>query len=573
MGLSNAFDKSALSAASVLHGFDYERFRSKVSALSIGIAFDKDAASRQEGRTTLELLTNLLARQYGTLRFEVSMDGHAEVAAIARYLTNLAREINPLIDARAMSEDAQGHRERIDVRLAIGSMCFVDTVPTIYVGSNRWEFGVSVHAPINSGTGENPFGAAAAACLGAAALFRMVFAQELARGEPGGDGSTDAPSTAAADVITRVSDPPVRISLLSMAHAGGEPEHQPPIDEGPIAIDETYLVGVGAIGNAATWVLGRTPRLTGTLHLVDHEVVEPTNLQRYLLTSATDVGHLKVDVATVYLNVTAREKSPALVVSAHARTWSEVAAASPDRLFPRVLLALDSAEARIGVQGSLPAWVANAWTQPGNLGVSRHPSFTRGACIACLYGSAGARKSKDMVYFDALGGRDLPELMEIRELLHSRRAVGEAFLRRTAERLGVPFEPLAKFAGEPLESFYHDALCGGIVLRLGGASSAKAIEVPLPFQSALAGVMLAAELVLDAMRARSAPLPCRTEIDLLRPIAPNLNVPAAKSASGFCICQDAVYLKTYGRKYSELVAGSDSLDREQAGFVASAPSV
>src|SRR2546421_70372 len=51
-----------------------------------------------------------------------------------------------------------------------------------------------------------------------------------------------------------------------------------------------------------------------------------------------------------------------------------------------VLVALDTAGGRRSVQASLPGWIANAWTQPGDLGVSSHSRFDApGACLACLY--------------------------------------------------------------------------------------------------------------------------------------------------------------------------------------------
>jgi hypothetical protein len=215
----------------------------------------------------------------------------------------------------------------------------------------------------------------------------------------------------------------------------------------------------------------------------------------------------------------------------------------------RMLLALDSAEDRIAAQASLPRWVANAWTQPENLGVSRHQFLGDQACVACLYFPVGARKSKDVLYAEALRIQE-DGLMEVRALLHSGAPVGSAFLKRAAERLNVPAEPLARFANEPLETFYSEALCGGIVLQLGGAiGTERDTEVPMAFQSALAGILLAAELVIDAGSLREAPLPCRTEVDLRRPLGTRLNSPAAKHPSGRCICQDPVYIRAYTAKY------------------------
>ena len=67
----------------------------------------------------------------------------------------------------------------------------------------------------------------------------------------------------------------------------------------------------------------------------------------------------------------------------------------------------------------------------------------------------------------------------------------------------------------------------------------------MAFQSALAGILLAAELITDAGGLRSVQPPAQTEIDLCRlaiggDTVVRLNTPAAKNFSGRCICQDDV---------------------------------
>ena len=55
------------------------------------------------------------------------------------------------------------------------------------------------------------------------------------------------------------------------------------------------LVGVGAVGNSAAWALARTP-FTGQIFLVDPEVVELSNIQRYVLCTRSDEGGAKVEI-------------------------------------------------------------------------------------------------------------------------------------------------------------------------------------------------------------------------------------------------------------------------------------
>ena len=70
---------------------------------------------------------------------------------------------------------------------------------------------------------------------------------------------------------------------------------------------------------------------------------------------------------------------------------------------------------RRAVQASLPEWIGNAWTQPGDLGVSLH-RFQAGACLSCLYLPAHATPSEDAIVAEALRIPD--HVMEIRKSLH-----------------------------------------------------------------------------------------------------------------------------------------------------------
>ena len=71
----------------------------------------------------------------------------------------------------------------------------------------------------------------------------------------------------------------------------------------------------------------------------------------------------------------------------------------------------------------------------------------------------------------------------------------------------------------------------------------------MAFQSALAGVMLAAEIVQHAQGKHSVDR-TRTEIDLLRPLGMHLSNNDAKHPSGRCLCQDPDFIGVYNEKYA-----------------------
>ncbi len=83
----------------------------------------------------------------------------------------------------------------------------------------------------------------------------------------------------------------------------------------------------------------------------------------------------------------------------------------------------------------------------------------------------------------------------------------------------------------------------------GAGGDRRAMAVPIAFQSAPAGVLLAIEVVADASGLRTATMAALTKIDLLKPIGSCLTTPAAKHASGNCICQDPSYVAAFSSKY------------------------
>jgi hypothetical protein len=511
MALANFFDKAAMAASQVLSGVDRSSFATALGAHNIGLAFDDSAADSPEGRYTLELSINLLARLYPRISI---IPGGPNAEAAVEALAAAARAINPEIEIG-------GDPAAVTLFLAVGASEITSSSAVIYAGSDGWVARVSTKGPVGSGRTDNPFGACAAACFGAANIFRVAFGAHLPAGAPDEDMS---------------------LSLIDYDPTAAEPAN-PALTA--VDLGESYLVGLGAIGNGAVWALARTPGLSGVLHFVDGETVDPSNLQRYVLTTQKSVRESKVAIAADQFRGSGVDARP------HNEHWGDFLRGVSSRNFARVAVAVDSDGDRIAVQASLPRRVINSWTQPGDLGVSRHGFLGDDACLVCLYLPEGEGQHLDRIIAEAIG---LPEaFMEIRTMIHLKQPIGRSLLERAAVAMGVDLEPLLRFENESVRSFYTQAVCGGIVLRLGGtlgsASKHQMAAVPLAFQSALAGVMLAAELVIDAGGLRTSPIPVTTKIDLLRPLASHLSIAARKHPSGRCICQDEDYKKTYSDKY------------------------
>jgi Prokaryotic E2 family C len=383
---------------------------------------------------------------------------------------------------------------------------------SIFIGSQCWNAHFSSRSPQSIGQSENIIGASAAACFGAAAVFRYFFHKELGVPKP-------------ADEEYTLSLFDYRRELCNVAEA---------ID---YDLGEIALAGIGAIGNAAVWVLSQTS-CKGHLHLVDPEFVDDTNPQRYILTDAASAGSKVRLAANLWRN-------PRLIPVEHETTWGGFISKHPKWEMPLVAAGLDSAEDRIAVQASLPRWVLNSWTQANDLGVSRHEFNSDSACLACLYWPKKQRPNFDEEIKAAI--RFSGELMEIRNMLYFQTPLDDNWLDRISRDMGRSRELLEIFKGKTLDAFYREAICGGHII----VSEGERIEVPMVFQSALAGIMLAGEIIKYGIAGQKLNSELvTTKIDLLRPLGTHLSEQYKKRTDVRCICSDPVYQRRFIEKYS-----------------------
>ena len=495
MALADFYARNALAAAQVLAGFDEQRIRETLDHQRVGLCIGTDAARSSEGRALVDFLVRLIARLYPALviRAETGAQDSAQDAI------DLARRINPAVD---FASDPT-------VEIAIGTgLSHAAEWPRIFAGSSDWNAFVGTTEPLTLGSSLNPFGPGAAACLASANLFRWVFFGEES-----------------------YFDKNASFSVLD-----GEPSRTEDSRlTGPLG--EMVLVGAGAIGNAAAWALSRVP-MEGMLHIIDHQTIDLGNLQRYILAERSDEGGTKVDALARYFQSNVQAKPHALkfdsFVTAQGYAW------------PRVMLALDTARDRRAAQASLPQWIANAWTQPGDLGVSSH-DFLNGACVACLYLPDHAAENEDAIIASALG---VPkQLTQIRTLLHNGQGVPRELLDMISVARNIPIERLLPFEGRPVRNLYTEGFCGGAVIPLGQLGTPRQeVHVPLAHQSALSGLLLAAAAVRQAL-GLNLPGTQVTRVDVMHRLGSNLTQPAAKDHRGICICQDADYRDIYRSKY------------------------
>lgn len=499
MAIPDYFARNAVAIAQALSGLDDQRLTVMLGEVRVGITFGKDAESK-EGCALTDLLVRLIARLYPTLIFRADSEN-----GIIDRSRELARRINPNVE---LSGDPT-------VEVVVGSTALPPwSAQRIFAGSNGWIAAISTSAPQPCADTNIPFGSGVAACLAAANLFRYVFLPEP---------RLDANATF--DVLNSTNE-----------------EHRSAIALSPLSTD-LVLAGCGAIGNAAAWALARTP-VKGTLTIVDHQTIDLGNIQRYVLAERADEGSSKPLVASRYFTNSLR----AIPNESDFATFLEIT----NHRVERLLLALDSARDRRAGQASLPKWVANAWTQPGDLGVSTH-DFLNGACVCCLYLPEHVVMNEDATIAEAFG---VPErIMQIRLLLHRNDGAPRDLLEAISTAQDIPLERLLPFEGHSLRDLYVDGFCGGAALPLCRMGIPRTeVHVPLAHQSALAGILLAAAAVRHELGIGNGSQV--TQLDVLKPLPPVPSHPVAKDPRGICICQDSDYRDVYTRKFAGPLPGT-----------------
>ena len=507
MGLAKYLGKSALSASQVLKDFNYESFKQILLSQRICICFDKKTIATAEGFATIDMLVRLLSRLYPNLQLRC-IDGKS---ADLDYFNELAHSINEYIDLSISEPNAV---------IVVGDIQVKFPCLQFFAGSDQWLARFSVLRPQLCGNSINRFGAGAAACFAAANIFRHVFKEHLS-----------------------VAELDNEFVYSTFNGCINEKAQQGPA-LGNINLTDTILVGLGAIGNATAWAL-KDLNLSASLHLVDGQKIDSSNLQRYVLATEADIDKQKTKLVDTFLN-------SATVRSFPYHFDKYISVRGNWKIF-RAAVCVDSAEDRRLVQGSLPNRIINAWTQQDQCGLSRHYNFLNDPCLACLYHPVREEKSLPIKIAESFGFTEVMHINMVRDYMAHQRPVDIPMIQLIAHIKNINAQALQPYIGKQLQVFYAEVICGGVMMQLTGSTQKQTAEVPSTFESAMSGILLAAEIVIDCSNIRRDKAPTIHKLNLLKPITNYTYDMLDKTYAPDCICHDQIYRNSYAEKW---VAGS-----------------
>ena len=517
--LPRFFSRVADAAVPLFDGIAREELQERLAGIHVVVEASESLGEGEPLSRGYLFAANLLARIYPTLTFLGPAFLRTEAA-------ELARKINPQV---VITEAAADETPRL---------LFSAEAPMMQTGVSTWASGwnVGIDGALVGASEQATLSASlAAAAIGVGEIFRVVFADLLTPPRP------------------RNGPQPGSLNLITLE----ERTDGLPTDLAGINLGRIHLIGCGAIGEAFVETI-RGSGLTGSIVAVDPEPVEESNLQRYVLADDADEGEAKTALVRRAL------ESDAIDVEEVSARWGEEAAA---RLAVEVAaVGLDTPEDRISVAASLPRRVFNAFTQPLDLGWSRHEDFGVKPCLACLYWPTHETAGRHEVIGEALQepprrvlaylaqpwpvGRPLirPHLGEPDPPSpeDAEAWIARSILDDVLERFQRPAAERAKWADRDIEDLYRDGICGGAILGGATAESARAVLVPLAHQSALAGVLLAVQVLAAAQpelaTTRSEMIEGR--FDVLRGFPQAPAVPTGRPVDCLCFDPDFVVAAT-----------------------------
>jgi len=437
-----------------------------------------------------ELAVNLLARLYPHIAIAGPEEDRLRLGA-------LARKINPQIEIVTQAP--------AELTIGIGK---VKSGASLFPSASGWVARLS-HSEYQPSGVANPYAAGAAATFAAAELFRRIF-------------------------LKTPIEKNIEVSLLNFDAATGSNMQMP-----PSSLGEVLFVAVGAIGNAAIWALVRDAERDGHLVLIDNEKLELSNLQRYVLGTFEDVSKQKVLLASEAL------RGSRISVETITSTLEEFADQNRGIPAATICISVDNVPTRRAAQALLPKLIINGWTGERALGASWHIFSQEAACLACLYQPQGEGISQTDQAARSLGLS--PERAAL--LWVTRLPLSDEDVAAAAKKLGVNREALEAWRGKSLSDLYTDVVCGAVPINLPVMSRVE--TVPLAHQSALAGILMACELVKRTnpeLTSMSQPEILVSWDDILRPAPDIWTKPRAREKG--CICNDPDYQQTYRNKWA-----------------------
>jgi transcriptional regulator with XRE-family HTH domain len=148
-----------------------------------------------------------------------------------------------------------------------------------------------------------------------------------------------------------------------------------PLPQEIVDFGQVDVISGGAISQACLYALMRFPEIQMRGRVFDNDLTGQSNLNRNMLTLASDIGSSKVKI------ISERCGSKLLLRPIANRFTGETS--EVDKLAPRVLVGVDDIPSRWNVQRHAPGWITVSGTSHFSVSSSAHRAGS--ACCGCLH--------------------------------------------------------------------------------------------------------------------------------------------------------------------------------------------
>lgn len=282
------------------------------------------------------------------------------------------------------------------------------------------------------------------------------------------------------------------LNLLTYAPAE---EPNPPLGE--ISLDGAVAFGAGSVGSAALLTLAHAQALRGSLTIIDKETLEEDNLRRYVAMMAADANKAKATWAASFFE----RRFPQLKVSPFDQPVDQWATTLGKERIPIALVSFDTKESRAEAVDLFPKACIHGATNRSEAEVV-HAHFATTMCGYCAY--VDPSTDTEQQHIAQVGARlNLPPGRVLQLMYRDNQNLEPAPLtvedtNTIASAWGVPKPIMERWAGkylrELLDAEGHRLYSA---VPLGAKRDPHAGTLSLPMVSALAGALLACELIKE----------------------------------------------------------------------------
>ena len=504
---TNLIDNSRTAKFSEEIGLDPDLILKKILSTKIGIKISPKYLETKNGQVILEFLIDIHFRMFteividvGELNFNIHKD-------LDKLITN-SKLFNRKINI--------GSIEECDVKLLIGEKV-KDEKYHFYISSNGW---LSYVSPIEPAAIEinylcNPIGAAMAAALGSAEVFKYVLKDELNK------------------IGRKIDFKTLRFSCFSFI-ANEEKAENPALPD-LIDIGDVKMIGAGAVGMAFVAVL-KYLKISGSLTVIDNDIVDNSNLDRYLGVYNESIGKYKTHIVKEVLNHI--EGLNVICNSNKYQNYVETYGRNMDV----AICSVDNDDARQELQCDLPRIILNGATGGSTFSVSRH-DFLNYACLGCLYPTDQEKFKNEEKFAQMLG-------VPVGVFTHKYEnniILNEFEIEKIKQYIDIPERLLNNNKGITLRSLLGDSeVCGRFKLP-----NDIGISGAIAFVSAMPGLLLAGELIKERYFKLDV-LKNAFHVNSLYGPSKNSGILRTKvnEKECSCYCSNPIMIELYNRKYT-----------------------